>query len=87
MADRESVRAELIENLVSGLNFSDDSVGVYATENLIEVFSGDHGLNGIEVIDLGRDTVVFSCEGFVYEIYWNSYHVDEYEMSGEWAIR
>lgn len=87
MADRESVKAELIENLVSELNFSDDSVGVYDTENLIDVFSGDHGLNGIEVIDLGRDTVVFNCEGYVYEIYWNAYRVDDDEMGGVWAIR
>ena len=87
MADRESVKAELVENLVCALNFSDSSVGVYVTDNLIEVFSGDHGIEGIEVIDLGRDTVVFRCAGYMYEIYWNSYLVDEDEMDGEWAIR
>lgn len=78
---------ELERNLIDGLNESDESVGLYMVDDLTEVFGGVHGFDGIDVLSVSNDTVTLRCEGYVFEVYWNSYLVDDHEYEGHWALR
>ena len=84
---RSELFRELEQNLIHDLNESDESVGLYMVDDLTEVFGGDHGFDGIDVLSVSNDTVTFRYAGYVFEVYWNSYLVDDNEYEGLWALR
>ena len=79
---------ELKKNIVSDLNENDPSVGLYAVTDL-QQWAEDNfdSIQGVTLISLSEDQLIFECEGEKFEIYEKVMKVDEDEYESAWDIR
>lgn len=84
----EALLKELKENLVYDLNEYDPSVGLYPVSDLKDWADENFDdIQGVELISADTDLVVFSCEGYKFEIFENVHQTGEDEWESYWDIR